>query len=101
MAAPARSRFRFSLRGAMIAFVLLGLLFAYLGSYYRISRRGMEEAAEMEIKGFLYMPIQELETDKRMIKHYSLSAFYLPANLLDQAFTGAPGPVKCILWTLD
>jgi hypothetical protein len=101
MAQPARSRFRFGLRGAMIAFVLLGVLFAYFNSYYRISRRGMREASQLELAGFLYVPFEEAAARQDLSTHHAMAIFCGLANWIDQAVTGAPGPVSGICWSLD
>jgi hypothetical protein len=48
-------RVRFTIRRMMIIVALAALVFAYAGSYYRLSRRGMREAAMYNVSGFLYV----------------------------------------------
>ena len=80
--------------------VVFGLLFAYAGSYYRISRRGMREAEEINLEGFFYIPIADAAAghDRR---HYWLMLFFAPANWVDQKAFGAPGPASGVLWGLS
>jgi hypothetical protein len=74
---------------------------AYEGTYYYLSRRGMQEAKALDIKGFLYIPAQEATDEEALARHYALARFYWPANTLDQALTGADEPVRCILFHLS
>jgi hypothetical protein len=89
---------QFNLRLMLALCVVLGLLFAYAGSYYRISRRGMREAEEFEIAGFLYIPFNQAAATHDLTPHYRLAIFFLPANWVDQFVFGAPGPTGGILW---
>lgn len=93
---PKRSWFRFSLRNMAIAFVGLALLFAYAGSYYRISRRHLDELRrEWDSTGnaFFYIPIAEFEANRDLRKHYLLKRFYAPANYIDREFFDGPSAV--------
>jgi hypothetical protein len=40
----------------MLIVALAALVFAYAGSYYRLSRRGIREATMYGVSGFLYVP---------------------------------------------
>ena len=91
---------QFSLRLILVLCVVFGLLFAYAGSYYRISRRGMREAEEFGLAGFLYIPFREAAATHDLTRHYWLRRFYAPANLIDQRAFGAPGPIDGITWGL-
>jgi hypothetical protein len=81
--------------------VVLVMSVAYVGSYYHISRRGMREAKPLKMKGFLYIPVEEVTAEESMSRHYTLARFYAPANALDQVLTGAEGPVRGILFCLS
>jgi hypothetical protein len=76
----------------------LALLVAYAGSYLYLSRRGMREAKALRMPGFLYIPVEREEDASR---HYALALFYMPANAVDRALTGADEPVRCILFSLS
>ncbi len=81
---------------------MAGLL-AYVGSYHRLSRRGVREAQEYGFPGFLYIPGAEAATSGNLMRHYALATFYAPLNWIDQAIFGAPSPVwtMCIMWHLS
>jgi hypothetical protein len=83
-----------------LAAVLL-LLAAYVGSYYHLSRRGMHEAREYNMKGFLYVPAEEVFVSRDLSRHHALARLYEPLNLIDQSLFGADGPVGGITWGLS
>lgn len=95
-----RGRSRFLLRFLVVGMlaVLLGL---YWDSYFFLSRRGMREAREYHMKGFLYVPFDEVLRTRSLSRHYALMRLYAPLNLLDQTLFGAPGPVRDIMWGLS
>jgi hypothetical protein len=87
-AAPSRRRVWVEV--CILALVLLGLSF-YVGSYYRLSRRGMAEADDAfgVGLGFLYTPISEAIVTPDFSKHRVLRAIYTPLNWIDrQLFEG-------------
>jgi hypothetical protein len=51
---------RWSLQAQILAVAALAVALAYVGSYYRLSRRGMREAKLYGIPGFLYVPVEEV-----------------------------------------
>lgn len=93
--------FRRRLRLLVVFAVVLLLVAAYMGSYYRLSRRGMREAKGLGMKGFLYIPAQEMIGEKDLSRHIALAELYALANAIDQALTGAEEPVRCILFRLS
>ena len=73
---------RFSLFALIIGVTVVSLLFAYAGSYYRLSRRGLAEAAEMGMEGFLYDSAERVSaTEDLSIQHRR--RFYYPFNIDD------------------
>jgi hypothetical protein len=92
---------RFTIRRMLLAVALTAVVMAYVGSYYRLSRRGMREAAEYGIAGFLYVPFEEAAEHEDLSRHYALMTVYAPLNWLDRALLGAPGPTVCIMWRLS
>ena len=84
----------------ILAFVL-ALLAAYLGSYLYLSRRGMREAKALRMTDFRYIPVEEALQEEDLSWHTTLALFYAPANAVDQALTGADGPIRCILFRLS
>jgi hypothetical protein len=93
-----RSRFRLWF---LVTSVLAVPLVLYVQSYYRLSRRGMREAREYHMEGFLYVPADEVLRTRDLSRHYALALLYAPANLLDETLFGAPGPVRGITWGLS
>jgi hypothetical protein len=82
----------------MLRVVLAAFVLAYLGSYYRLSRRGLREAAEYGLAGFLYVPYQEAAEHEDLSRHYVLMTWYAPLNWLDRSLFGSPGATICIIW---
>jgi hypothetical protein len=79
----------------------LTLLTAYVGSYYYLSRRGMQEAKLYGMRGFLYAPAEEVFATQDLSRHHALARLYGPLNSVDQALFGSEGPVCCIMWGLS
>lgn len=96
-----RPRFQFRLRTLLFAVVIFALASAYLGSYYRLSRRGLREAREYGLAGFLYVPFEDAAVAEDLSLHYRLAVFYSPANWIDRQFFGSPGPTLGITWGLS
>jgi hypothetical protein len=88
-------------RRLIVLVALCSLLFAYVGSYYCLSRRRMHEAPEFGIDGFLYVPFAEAAASEDLTRHYALATFYAPVNWIDRAIFGAPGPCLSIRWRLS
>jgi hypothetical protein len=80
---------------------LLGLFTAYVGSYYHLSRRGMQQARLYGMKGFLYEPAEEVFAKQDLSRHHTLARLYAPLNWLDQTLLGADGPVAGFTWGLS
>jgi len=85
----------------MVLVALCSLLMAYAGTYYHLSRRGMHEAREFGIPGFLYVPFAEAAESEDLTRHYALATFYAPLNRVDRAIFGAPSPWISIMWRLS
>jgi hypothetical protein len=87
---------QFTIRRMMLAVAFAAVVMSHVASYYRLSRRGMREAAEYGMPGFLYVPFEEAaEHEDLLLRHYALMAFYTPLNWLDRMVLGAPGPTIC------
>jgi hypothetical protein len=103
MNAVIRPHFRFNLRTLFAALTALSVILVYAGSYYRISRCGVQE---MTLEGggddcFLYIPMAEASANEDLSRHYRLRAIYAPANLVDRYVFGGPNPVIGIMWLSD
>jgi hypothetical protein len=81
----------------MLAVVFAALVFSYVGSYYRLSRRGMREATEYGMPDFLYVPAEEAAENEGLQRHTALILWYAPLNWLDRKLLGSPGPTTCFL----
>jgi len=88
---------QFTIRQIMLTAVVTAVLTAYFGSHYRLSRRGIREAPEFGIVGFLYVPVQIVTEDRGLSTHYALMILYAPLNWLDHKIFGAPGPTICLM----
>ena len=86
-----RRWYQFSLRTLLLSAVVVSLLSSYIGCYYRLSRRGMEEARQAEIEGFFYVPIDEVIAAGGVTpKHCLLLLLFSPANAIDHLLFGTP-----------
>jgi hypothetical protein len=94
-------RVRFTIRRMMLIVAFTAVVMSYVGSYYRLSRAGMREAARYGIAGFLYVPFEEAADREDLSRHYALMTFYAPLNWLDRILFGAPGPTSGIMWRLS
>jgi hypothetical protein len=94
-------RLRFTVRTLMIAVAVSSFAFAYVGSYYRLSRRGVQEAAEYGYSGFLYIPFEEARACEDLSRHHALARVYVPLNWIDRNLFGGPWPMLCIMWRVS
>ncbi len=81
--APSRRHSRIDIY--ILAVVLLCLSY-YVGSYYRLSRRGMAEADMYGSGGFLYVPWAEVMQTEDLSRHHTLRKIYAPLNWIDRQF---------------
>lgn len=98
---PRRCWYRFRLRTMLIGVVLLSVAMSYVGSYCRLSRRGIREARANGIEGFLYVPYEEAVTTEDLTIHYRLATFYAPLNWVDCEFFGGKSPTGNVIWRLS
>jgi len=94
-----RSRFRLGLLLALVVGLLL--LVPYVGTYYHLSRRGMQEARAYHLAGFLYVPADEVFATRDLSRHSFRVRLYAPLNWLDRTLFGGDGPVRGITWGLS
>ena len=97
---PAR-RLQISLWRLIILVAISSAILAYVGSYYRLSRRGMDEARDYGLPGFLYVPFAAASASEDLRPHYALAYFYSPLNWVDRAVFGVPSPWIYITWRLS
>ena len=88
---------RFTLRRMMIWVALAALVFSYAASYYHLSRRGMDEAAQCGMPGFLYVTLDQARESEAVSCHYALMVWYAPINWLDRTLLKGPSPVICVM----
>ena len=98
---PRRRWYQFSLRTLLIGIVLLAIPMSYVGSYYRLSRRGIREAQANGEQGFLYVPIDEAVATEDLTLHNRLMVFYAPLNWVDCEFFGGMSPIRGVIWRLS
>ena len=85
-------RARFTVRRMMLAVLIAALVMWYVGSYYRLSRRGMREAVDYGLDGFLYVPCALAAEPENQLRDFALATWYAPLNWLDRKLFGAPRP---------
>jgi hypothetical protein len=93
---PKRRSYQFRLRTLLIGVLLASLLASYVGTYYRLSRRGVAESGEL----FFYVPADELHGPEDMWKHRWLKVLFYPANQIDRQCFDGPTPVIDVTWEL-
>ncbi len=97
-----RWRFQFSLRTLLLLVFVWSLLASYIGAYYRLSRRGVEEAADYGLEGcFLYVPTDRAMETQDLTEHYRRMRFFAPASWIDQHIFGGPPPIRGIIFELS
>lgn len=94
-------RFPFRLRTFFICVTIFSVVVAYGAAYYQISRRGMAEAKNYVLIGFLYVPADQVFASEDLTSHHKLAVVFAPANWIDQHVFGGPPPVKCIMFRLS
>jgi hypothetical protein len=77
------------------------VLAAYVGSYFHLSRRGMQEARAVHMDGFYYVPLDELNATRDLSRHKFYTSLYAPLNWVDQKAFGSLPAGGCILWELS
>jgi hypothetical protein len=92
---------RFRLRKVFVAMTLASVVMAYAGAYYRLSRRGMEEAAVYGLPGFFYVSAEEVMTTEDLSTQRRWCLFFAPANWVDQCVFGGPAPIQDIMFRLS
>ena len=89
----------------MALVVIASMLFAYVGSNYRISRRGMAEAGPKDI--WMYVPLSNVEDDLQndrwgfLENHQFYYRIYAPLSWIDHKILGNPPPVRGGIWKLS
>ena len=71
------------------------------GAYYRLSRRGMEEAAVYGLSGFFYVSADEVMATEDLSTQRRWCLFFAPANWVDQCVFGGPPPIQDIMFRLS
>ncbi len=92
--------FRFRLRKMFVALTLLSVTMAYAGAYYRLSRRGIEDAAVYGLSGFFYVSADEVMASEDLTTQRRWCLFFAPANWVDQLVFGGPQPIENIMFHL-
>jgi len=77
------------------------LLLFYIGSYYCLSRRGMDEAERYHGAGFLYISMENALTNKSLFWHHVLRYLYMPVNCIDRTCFRGQAPTIDMLFHLS
>jgi hypothetical protein len=90
------------MRTLIVAVAGLSLALAYVVSYYRLSRRGMREAATISLPGFLYVSFEEVVASRGdLTRHHWLMTFYAPLNWIDHHLFGNETPTRNVHWRFN
>ena len=92
---------RFRLRSAFIVLTCVCLFTAYGGTYYQLSRRGMQEAEKYDMDGFLYVPMDDAFASEDLSAHYRRCTLFAPANWIDYNLLGGTTPIVSIIFRLS
>ncbi len=92
---------RFRLWKVFVAMTLLSVILAYAGAYYRLSRRGVEEAAAYGLHGFFYVSADDVIESQDLSTQRGWCMFFAPANWVDQWVFGGPQPIQSIMFRLS
>ena len=92
---------RFRLRTLFICLTCFCALMAYSGTYYQLSRRGMVDAAEYEMDGFLYVPLHDVLASEDLSAHYRYCVVFAPVSWVDRNIFSGPSPIACIMFRLS
>jgi hypothetical protein len=84
---------QFRLRTMFIAIAVLSVGMCYAGAYYRLSRRGLKEVAPYGLRGFFYVPADEVMASRDFTAQLWCCAFFAPANWVDRHLFGGPQPI--------
>jgi hypothetical protein len=96
-----RLRFQYRLRTLIVVVAGLSLAMAYVGSYYRLSRRGIREASIINLPGFLYVSFEEVVASRGdLTQHHWLTTFYFPVNWIDHHLFGGKIPTRNVHWRI-
>ena len=75
------------------------LLAAYVGSYARLSRRGMAEARTVNAPYFFYCPLSDVRPYKDLPRQHRLTVVVFdPVNRVDRAWLGGGEPCRGVTW---
>jgi hypothetical protein len=95
-------RFRYRLRTLVVIVAALSMAFAHVGSYYRLSRRGLREASLIGLPGFLYVSFAEVAASKGdLTRHHRLTLFFSPLNWIDHQLFGTETPTRHVHWRIS
>jgi hypothetical protein len=62
----------------------------------------MEEAQTYGMSpGFLYVPVRDAIASRDLSRHHYMAIVFAPANAVDRALFGGPGPIMGITWGLS
>ncbi len=91
------SQVRIKLRTLMLLVTVLSCFLAYVGSYYRLRQRGIQEAAQYGAPGILYVSWNEISSNDDALfrlawkDQQARRRFFWPLILVDMLF-GGPRP---------
>ncbi|QEL14360.1 hypothetical protein [Limnoglobus roseus] len=71
----------------------------YVGTYYRLSRRGMAEARTVGFPYFFYCPLSDVKPYQDIPRQHVFALFaFVPLNALDRIYFGGTAPCGGITW---
>ncbi|QEH39185.1 hypothetical protein OJF2_77970 [Aquisphaera giovannonii] len=89
-------RFHFRIRTALVAVAVLAVAMAYVGSYDRLKRRGLRQAADYGYPGLPYVDLPGPVDGWDFGRHCAWAIFYEPLNLVDRRLFGGSSHWACL-----
>ena len=84
-----------------IAIAILSVGMTYAGAYYRLSRRGLKEAATYGLSGFFYVSADEIMASQDLTTQRRWCLYFAPANWVDRHVIGGPQPIEDLMFRLS
>jgi hypothetical protein len=76
-----------------LAFVaILLIVCTYGGTYCWLRGRGLRDANLYGLKGFYYVPMDQVVSNEDLKRHHQMTLIFAPANSIDRRLFGGPAP---------
>jgi hypothetical protein len=97
---PTRRRVRFGLRSLLVVIALFAVLFAYLGTYWRLAERGRAVQHKYGMTTFFYVAFEPNQLPDAF-SHSVFTILFHPVNQLDRLILSGSPPHQGIVGLSD